>query len=110
MKITRGELRKIIKESFPGDGPGPGYRGDLGHRVMNYPGQDHMLDDLSSTTTQAALSPEEKSKKEADFLYGLVELIQEIMNFSMQVSDRRLRKQITSRLLTLETRIRMHIV
>ena len=26
MKISRKELRKIIEESFPGDGPGPGYR------------------------------------------------------------------------------------
>ena len=100
MKITRKELRKIIEESFPGDGPGPGYRPlyqQSGGAIP--PGGQFGLDDpdfrsdeppMLSISTGERLemiaqqmetmlrSEEEMSKKVRGKLYGIVTQIRNL--------------------------------
>ena len=100
MKITRKELRKIIEESFPGDGPGPGYKAPpatLGGAIP--PGGQFGLDDPTFRTDRPR-------KPSIDDRMRLEMIARDI---DSMLRSEEMSKRVRSRLNGIVTQIRMHI-
>ena len=100
MKITRKELRKIIEESFPGDGPGPGYKAPQPSDTGAIPpGGQFGLDDL-------AFKPDRPRKPPVDDRMRLEMIARDI---DSMLRREEMSKRVRGRLNGIVTQIRMHI-
>ncbi len=100
MKITRKELRKIIEESFPGDGPGPGYRPippRLGGAVP--PGGQFGLDEPAFSTDRPHKPPVEDRER--------LEMIAQQIESMLKREE--MSKKVRGKLNGIVTQIRMHL-
>ena len=97
MKITRKELRKIIEESFPGDGPGPGYKASPRGAIP--PGGQFGLDDPTFRTDRPRKPPVDDRMR--------LEMIARDIDSMLRSEE--ISKRVRGRLNGIVTQIRMHI-
>lgn len=99
MKITRKELRKIIEESFPGDGPGPGYR------AMSLPATGAIPPGGQFGLNDPAFRSDEPPRSSISAMERLEIIAQQI---ETMLRREEMSKKVRGRLNGIVTQIRMH--